>query len=444
MTWLQEIDISSHKKIAFVASGGAAKAAFYHIGVAQALKDFGIYVLPKDCVPPGGIGVDVIVGNSAGSIIGALFANGFDPQTVLQVIKKRSLLGTLFRSAIFKSNGTRGISYLDIFRFEIPTLKELTEYTKNILKLPFIKQKYRGSIGIETLLRELFSILALPTTKGIERYLRETLPINDFTELYEKRGIDLFITATEVNNPRKAIMGRVPGGPTKNPKQDYYLSGVSISEAVAASSALPPFYKPYWINGIAYYDGEIKRALSIPVAFDRNADLIIVSHTFEPYIADPSIGSLTNYGMYTIIEQAVYTTLEQKIYSFRHNRVLLQKLYNYLISDEFFMKLTKGKPPGKEFKRRFKENLEEIMELLFDFLPNRRMIFIPSHNDLFFKDHFNIFTHTAFQIVQMGYHRAASILENHYGLERRSCTIGRLFQYERKRKKSEKEELQLL
>lgn len=67
----------------FVLSGGGARG-FAHVGVAQALRDAGIR--PK-----------AIAGTSAGSIIGAFLADGFEPEEVREIFVKQLSLTSVLR-----------------------------------------------------------------------------------------------------------------------------------------------------------------------------------------------------------------------------------------------------------------------------------------------------------------------------------------------------------
>lgn len=64
-------------KIGLTLSGGGARG-ISHLGVIQALEEFGIKV-------------HIISGTSAGSIVGALYAFGYDPKEILAIISKVSV-----------------------------------------------------------------------------------------------------------------------------------------------------------------------------------------------------------------------------------------------------------------------------------------------------------------------------------------------------------------
>src|SRR5947209_5838787 len=77
------------------------------------------------------------------------------------------------------------------------------------------------------------------STSGIEKYLREdVLPSNDFQSLEP----DLFIVATQLNHSRKVVFGKYKYTPED--KTTIYMNDVSVSNACAASTALPPIFAP--------------------------------------------------------------------------------------------------------------------------------------------------------------------------------------------------------
>ena len=52
--WVSGIDFSQKKKIGFVCSGGAVKAAAFHVGVAMALENIGFQFLGREQEGSGG------------------------------------------------------------------------------------------------------------------------------------------------------------------------------------------------------------------------------------------------------------------------------------------------------------------------------------------------------------------------------------------------------
>lgn len=110
-----------------VLSGGGARG-FAHLGVLQALNDAGIFP-------------DVVSGTSAGALVGVLYADGYKPEKILQIMNSSSMLHYV-----------------------------------------------RPTVPREGLLQ----------ISGIERILQENLKASTFEDL----STPLFVTATDLNNGR--------------------------------------------------------------------------------------------------------------------------------------------------------------------------------------------------------------------------------------------------
>jgi NTE family protein len=100
----------------------------------------------------------------------------------------------------------------------------------------------------------------------LERHLRRRLPINDFRRL----PCAVFVSAVDVDRGERVIFG--PG----------FHDEVPISEAVTASCCVPGLFRPFRIGDAYYLDGELVRTLSADVAANAGADVIIVSNVYRP------------------------------------------------------------------------------------------------------------------------------------------------------------------
>jgi NTE family protein len=76
---------------------------------------------------------------------------------------------------------------------------------------------------------------------------------------------ELWLTAVRLRDGRRVVFGR-EGGPVAH-----------VADAVAASCAIPSFFEPVTINGVAYVDGGAHSPTNADVLADRNLDLVIVS-----------------------------------------------------------------------------------------------------------------------------------------------------------------------
>lgn len=301
-----KIQIGPKKKVAFVCSGGAAKAGAFHLGVALALQEQGFRFTgglktTEDSLnlPPDLLRISAYVGSSAGSIISSYLASGFT-------------LEEIFDSFLGNSSRLPRLSYPKMFKFRLELAKEQFRQFMTIRKMfgNLVDGKWDTVLDMNWL-----KMTGLFSTSGIEQYLREeVLPSNRFEDL----AADLFIVGTQLNHSRKVVFGKYHFKPPEEDKGCYYSNEAAISDACAASTALPFVYSPYKITGkddvpIYYIDGEIRDTLSTHVAEDAGADLIIASHTHQPYHFTPAIGSLTEMGLPAILVQAIYLLVEQKI-----------------------------------------------------------------------------------------------------------------------------------
>ena len=88
---------------------------------------------------------------------------------------------------------------------------------------------------------------------------------NKFDEL-EK---ELFIIATQLGNGHRTVFGRT-------------TPDVCISDAVAASSAVPVIYRPVQINGYEYIDGGTRGNASLDLAIEHGAKLVVCINSLVP------------------------------------------------------------------------------------------------------------------------------------------------------------------
>ncbi len=317
--------ISPKKKVAFVCSGGAAKAGAFHLGVALALQEKGFNFIgglkrPEKEVLTTNLennkDIRIYVGSSAGSIICAYLASGYT-------------LEQIFNSFLNKKNKDAGAEK-DLKRLNYSTMFSLKNDSTSWLELlqpiasalkpssltSFVQSLTKGSYN-NVFRWKWLKWSGLFSTSGIEKYLREhVLPANDF-QSYEA---DFFVVATQLNHSKKVVFGKYHYSPPDEDKTVLYVNDISVSQACAGSTALPLIFSPFPIKNdkghvLYYFDGEIRDTLSTHVGFDAGADLIFASYTHQPYHFSREIGSLHEYGMPAIMIQALYLLIERKIQS---------------------------------------------------------------------------------------------------------------------------------
>lgn len=392
--------IKRKHRIGFVASGGAAKAACYHMGVALALQRKGFEFrtgLKSQAHPRSNNGreIDVLVGSSAGAMTCALIASGHPLEEIYH-----SFLG--HRNARFPSLSYGQMLYPNLFD---TAFKFFARLPKSL--------SVRGYRSIEALLQTLFCSNGFYSTEKIEAYLRRSiLPTNRFSELEP----ELYIVTTLLDYPGRLILG--PRDLNRNRQKVHfyeeetrYDTQVEISHAAAASMSLPPIFKPYQLKTAegSYYtfDGEIRKTLSTHIAKDANCDLIFVSYTHQPYHYHEEIGTLADYGISSILVQAIYQLVESRIQSARDMHQ--QKVRVMEEINSFFDK--KGLP------LQLKEEFLAHMCKKLDFNPNVDYVFIhPTDYEekLFFSDHFNLSPDTMEEIAECGFRSAIRVLKDYH------------------------------
>lgn len=385
MTNKEKKVIKNKKKIAFVASGGAIKAACFHIGVMLAMERFGFSFLgglKKDNeqteTKPGQ--VSVYVGSSAGSFVAALMAGGFSPDDLYSSLSNNKRAG---------NSSLRPIMYLDVIGNNI--FNNVVSTFNSLLRTRKYKQ-----LSIEGALQTVLGLNGLFNTTNVGKYLGKVMPTNDFKDLVS----ELYIVATELDNPNRIILGPRE---LKASRSATFATDVSISDAAIGSMSLPLIFGPYKLNingkKVYVFDGEVRHTLSTHVAKDAGADLIIASYTHQPYNYDPEYGSLINYGLTSIMVQTIYQLVESKIKESKSKHQVKEEALNEV--KNFF-----------EEKNLPKELMMELIERLYtkmEYKPDLDYIHIspdPHDSVMFFEDHFNLSLKSMGKIIRSGFKSA--------------------------------------
>jgi predicted acylesterase/phospholipase RssA len=327
-------------KIALVLAGGAVTGGAFKVGGLKALDDCLVGRKVND--------LDIYVGLSAGAFLATSLASGITPDEMIGALE-----GTSTR-----------LSQLRPIDFYYPNLSEmirrpavfsarLAAYLPGLLLdlvsvLPELPNRLGGRVRrflempsythLESLLMQLFQEVSpkrqMPSlgslwpsglfeNSPLERWLANNMAAvempNRFAELYRETGRRLFITATNLDTAERVVFG---------PDNDH---GLTISEAVQASSALPGFFKPARLNGVDYVDGGVRRTANIDVAIEHGADLVICYNPFRPFLNLPQReGGRRSY----LADRGFNAVLNQVFRTLLHTRLSLG-LQTYLHDDRF-------------------------------------------------------------------------------------------------------------
>jgi NTE family protein len=257
-------------KTALVLAGGGLTGAVYEIGALRAIDDLLLDRTVND--------FDIFVGTSAGALVAAMLASGVSPGLMLDVMTENHA-------------DLPSISRADLFPFHPGGL------LRSGLKLPqkvlAAWSRYVQGRGDMTLLDLVWLMLeALPAglyeSSGLEKYVRHVLRLGGYSNRFSDLERDLYIIATNLDNGERAVFGR------------GYHEDVTLSKAVAASAALPLFYKPVRIGANEYVDGGLRGNASLDLAIEQGATLVVCINPIVPFDneVDASIPGLEAPGGY--------------------------------------------------------------------------------------------------------------------------------------------------
>ncbi|HNT11510.1 MAG TPA: patatin-like phospholipase family protein [Spirochaetota bacterium] len=227
-------------RIGLVLSGGGAKG-FAHIGALKVLEEAGVRV-------------DYITGTSMGSVVGALYAIGYDAKAL-----ERLALDTDWNDLLSDTVSRRYYS-----------IDEKNEDGKYILSLPL----HDGGIGLPRGL-----IAGQKTMLLLARLMARYHHVRDFRQL----PIPFRCVATDIENGKPIVLERG-----------------FLPEAVRASMSLPTAFNPVELDGRLLVDGGVVRNFPVSDAREMGADIVIGIDTGAPLYSKKEIDSIAK-----IMEQSV-------------------------------------------------------------------------------------------------------------------------------------------
>ena len=218
--------------VGLVLSGGGAKG-IAHVGLIKALEEHSIPI-------------DYITGTSMGSIVGALYAMGYTPDEMMEILTSQEFLDWAF-GVIPKEN---------LYYFLLPE------------KTPEIVTFNLGQVKPDTT-QNPSSILKRIIPESVISPLAMNFAFMDLFDSYTAQcggNFDnLFV-------PYRAIAANV------NTKSEMVFSSGSLGNAVRASMSIPVAFKPITIGGDVMYDGGIYDNFPVrPMEEEFHPDIMIGS-----------------------------------------------------------------------------------------------------------------------------------------------------------------------
>ncbi len=244
---------SPRPKLSLVLSGGGITGAMYEFGALQALDHFfaGSFSVND---------FDIHVGTSAGAIVAALTANGVPP-------------GEVGRSIIHNTDSPLNFKQEDILALDWGELK--ASAVKVVRMIPSLIRFYRRNPRLFSLARLLYTLEEnLPpgiyTLSRYRAYLKRLFSGPGLVDAFDRLRRELYIPAVHLDTGDRILFG---------------MEGwrdVPISEAIAASSALPLYFQPVTINGMDFVDGGVGGVAHLDLPIALGSRLLIVVNPIIP------------------------------------------------------------------------------------------------------------------------------------------------------------------
>ncbi len=296
-------------KVALVLAGGAITGGAFKVGGLRALEEMFAYRKNPGAAsaPFGLLDCDIFVGLSAGSVLASVLAAGVTPDEILRIV-----LGTSSKYEHFSPRDYMAPSFGELLRRIGSMLSREQELLTNFLSGATDPERI-APYGLGKTLMKMTTTLTrgLPvgvfSTDRLGAYLRRNmaragLP-DSFAGQHARTGKDIMLSACDINRGELLVFGH-----------DEPYGGVSISDAIRASCALPGWYTPVRVQNpragepgelpfLDLTDGGLMRTANVRVAVEKGADLVICYNPFRgiKYLREGS--SLVDHGPYALAMQ---------------------------------------------------------------------------------------------------------------------------------------------
>lgn len=268
----------SQQKRSLCISGGGLEGYIYSIGVTNALDDVMDTVACNE--------FDIFCGVSSGAILASFLAAGTHSNDILkQLYKKHGKLDPLSLHVIFDLAGGEIVSRIVGVLRMLSTLDpgEVVVRLQRLVPVGF----FRGE-RLKVFLERQLSRLGIP----------------DNIAALKK---ELYISATDQDTGEHVVFGEEP------------WREIKISQAIRASTALPPFYLPERVNGHWFSDGQLTSSSDFNTAIRKGAGLVIMIDPMVAYTSN-SPGAVMRHGGYFTAVQAIKSLVQTRFSSMlRHS-----------------------------------------------------------------------------------------------------------------------------
>jgi NTE family protein len=244
--------------LSLVLGGGGITGAMYEFGALQALDHFfaGSFRVND---------FDVFVGTSGGAVVAALMANSVPP-------------GEVGRSIIHNTDSPLNFKQDDILEID---WREIRSSVMRALKVvPALFRFYRRNPKLFSMARAIYALEenmppGIYALSKYQAYLRKLLTRPGCVNSFEELRKELYIPAIHLDMGDLVLFG-TPG-----------WRDVPISDAIAASSALPLYFQPVSIKGLDFVDGGVAGVAHLDLPIERGSRFLVVVNPIIPLRNNP-------------------------------------------------------------------------------------------------------------------------------------------------------------
>ncbi len=203
---------------------------------------------------------DIVVGTSAGALVGSMLAQGISPGEMMQMLDgSHPEINRIQPNHLFNLN-TREFAKKG-WRLPITLKNAFSHYIRN-----------RSDMNALDFLWSMIEALpsGLYDNHSLSEFLLDVWKQRALSDRFDDVSKELYIIATDLDTGSRVVFGREP------------WRDVPISRAVAASSAVPLLYRPGRIGVNEFVDGAVRGNASLDVAIEAGAQLIVCVNPLVP------------------------------------------------------------------------------------------------------------------------------------------------------------------